>query len=166
MKHGYAQNGKRHPLYNKWLDMKQRCHNPLHAAYKYYGARGIAVCNEWFTDSGAFVNWGLENGWEEGLTIERMDNDRGYSPDNCTFTTMQINVCNRRIQSNNKSGYRGVSYCKRDKAWRAHWSYKGETKSLGSFKTAMKAALRWDAYNLAHGSVKPFNFEVTNAQLH
>jgi len=159
MKHGYAKNGNRHPLYSKWLDMKQRCHNPENQSYKYYGARGIDVCSKWLNDSGAFVDWGLANGWEKGLTIERLDNNSGYNPDNCAFVEHLSNMQNRRVQVNNKSGYRGVSYCKRDKAWRAHWSYKGVTKSLGSFSSAIIAARYWDAYNLAHGSLKPFNFE-------
>jgi len=128
MKHGYAKNGKRHPLYSKWLDMKQRCHNPINKSFKYYGARGILMCDDWFKSSGEFVEWGLANGWEEGLTIERADNDKGYNPDNCLFVTHSTNMQNRRIQTNNKSGYRGVSYCKRDKAWRAHWSFNGKTK--------------------------------------
>ena len=162
MKHGYAKNGKRHPLYSKRSDMQQRCHNPSHKAYKYYGSRGINVCKEWLDDTSAFVKWGIENGWEEGLEIERKDNDGDYTPDNCIFVSHSSNMQNRRVQVNNKSGFRGVSYCKRDKAWRAHWSYNGKTKSLGSFKSAMNAATHWDAYNLAHGSLKPFNFEVTN----
>ena len=162
MKHGYAKNGNRHPLYGKWLDMKQRCHNPDNKSYKYYGARGITLCKEWFESSKAFVEWGLDNGWADGLTIERMDNNKGYSPDNCNFVEHAINMQNRRVQTNNKSGFRGVSYCKRDKSWRAYWSYNGKTKALGSFKSAMIAAIRWDAYNLAHGSLKPFNFEEAN----
>ena len=64
----------KHPLYRKWQDMKKRCYNPKVDRYKNYGALGIKVCEDWKTDFMSFYNWSIENGWKEGLTIERKNN--------------------------------------------------------------------------------------------
>ncbi len=84
----------RHPLYIKIYQIYSRCYNPKHDNYKYYGGRGITVCDEWRNNNRAFVVWGLANGWRPGLEIDRIDNDKGYSPDNCHFVTRQQNVRN------------------------------------------------------------------------
>lgn len=78
--------------------IKQRCTNPNHPLYKWYGARGIKVCVEWLSDSELFVQWGILNGYKEGLTIDRIDNNKGYTPDNCRWVT---NLENQRNKRNN-----------------------------------------------------------------
>lgn len=87
-----------HPIYKIYCGMKQRCYNRNHKEYWLYGERGITISNEWLGKYGAikFIIWSLENGWEEGLTIDRMDNDRGYSPDNCRWTDEATQSRNRR----------------------------------------------------------------------
>lgn len=91
-KHGFS----KHPLYHVLADMIQRCHNSNDKGFAGYGARGIYVCDEWQNNKAAFVEWGLKNGYKPGLQIDRIDNDRGYNPDNCRFVTPIENSNNKR----------------------------------------------------------------------
>ena len=101
-------------LYKIWGDIKRRTLNPKHKHYKYYGGRGITICDEWL-DVQNFYDWAMLNGYEEnkGLSIDRIDNDGNYCPENCRWTTGVIQGRNRRIRTNNKSGFKGVSFNKR-----------------------------------------------------
>jgi len=83
-------------LYNLWAGMKARCYCEGADNYKFYGARGIGICNEWRRDFLAFERWALANGYAPELTIDRIDNDNDYSPENCRFVPLAINVQNSR----------------------------------------------------------------------
>jgi len=85
-----------HSLYRKWSDIKKRCYNPKVDRYKNYGALGIKVCDEWKNDFLNFYNWSIKNGWREGLTIERKDNYKDYSPDNCTYIPLDQQKYNKK----------------------------------------------------------------------
>lgn len=82
-------------LYRIWVAMKQRCYNPNHRAYKYYGARGITVCDKWKNGSKVFKEWALANGYKENLTIDRIDIDGNYEPSNCRWITQAEQNNNR-----------------------------------------------------------------------
>lgn len=76
--------------------MKSRCFSPKNSSYKDYGGRGITICDEWLKYPKAFQEWSLENGWEPGLQIDRINNDLGYEPNNCRWVSPQVNANNRR----------------------------------------------------------------------
>ncbi len=78
-----------HPLYHKWKAMRERCRYSKNKAYSHYGGRGITICDEWRGDFMAFYDWAMTHGWEPGLTIERIDVDGNYCPENCKFATMK-----------------------------------------------------------------------------
>lgn len=85
-----------HPLYWRWNKIKDRCLNPKSKRYKDYGGRGITICPEWVNNFKVFYDWCLLNGYHPDLDIDRRDNERGYSPDNCRFITNQENANNSR----------------------------------------------------------------------
>lgn len=76
--------------------MKQRCYDKNHKSYNNYGGRGITVCNEWLNDGTSFEKWALKNGYQDGLTIDRIDYNKGYSPDNCRWITTAEQNRNKR----------------------------------------------------------------------
>ena len=98
MTRGYENHGQKGTrLYTIWQTMKERCHNPKHDSYMYYGAKGISVCDEWMGNFVPFYQWAMSNGYADDLTIDRIDNDGNYEPGNCRWVTME---CQNRRHKN------------------------------------------------------------------
>ena len=95
-------------LFNVWRTMKERCNNKNYRQYGDYGGRGISVCDEW-SEFKPFMEWSMENGYEEGLSIDRIDNDGDYCPENCRWTTSRVQGRNRR--ANRILEYNGEKHC-------------------------------------------------------
>lgn len=90
-------------MYNVWCAIKRRCYNTHTKEYPRYGGRGISMCDEWRNSYESFKEWAVNNGYDDSLTIDRIDNDKDYTPDNCRFVTM-------REQCNNRSSNRVYTY--------------------------------------------------------
>lgn len=93
-------------LYHIWTDMKQRCYNPNHEAYNRYGGSGITVCKEWMENPVQFFKWAQQQGYNESLTVDRIDNCKGYCPENCRLASMKEQARNRK--SSIKITFNGV----------------------------------------------------------
>ena len=146
-------NLKNHKLYKVWSSMKQRCNNLNSKSFKNYGARGIKVCNEWENDFKAFYDWAIKNGYKDGLSIERENNNGNYGPLNCIFATMQVQNCNKRYFN---SGYIGVS--NQGNRYIASLSIDNKKLYIGSYKTELEAALARDNYILVNKLNNKLNF--------
>lgn len=92
IKHGQSKTA----LYNVWNAIISRCENPNSGSYHRYGDRGITMCREWREDYIEFHDWAMANGYKAGLTVERKNNDLGYSPENCVLATRTTQARNRR----------------------------------------------------------------------
>lgn len=101
IRHGMGNGDNR--LYGIWRNIKSHCYNPNDRAYARYGAKGITMCDEWRTDFMAFHTWSMTHGYEDTLTMDRIDLTKGYGPDNCRWVT-------RRQQANNTSRNRIYEY--------------------------------------------------------
>lgn len=133
----------KHPLYPIWNSMRQRCYCLKRKDYHNYGGRGIKVCSRWQEPDGkGFLNFIEDVGPRpEGYTLDRIDNDRDYGPDNCRWTTQSYQCRNRRNR-NGSIDYR-KSYPNKNKPYRLRVStWEGDRKYIGMFRTREEAEQR------------------------
>ncbi len=121
-----------HKLYKTWYDMKNRCMNSKLRAYKNYGGRGIKVCEEWRCNFRSFYFWAVNFGYRPELTLDRIDVNGDYSPENCKWSTYLEQNQNKRnvIQIEHKGSVKTVAAFARDNGVSKHVLYKKLKKGL------------------------------------
>ena len=132
-------------------NMHSRCYKESDDFYYRYGGRGITVCEEWH-DFDNFKLWCIDNNLTKGLTIDRINNNLGYSPENCKVSTKFEQLHNRGMYSTNTTGYRYVS--KIGNKYQSSYQYNGKCYYIGLFNTPE------EAYNAAINHRKERNFPV------
>lgn len=95
-------------LYMSLYNAKQRCYNKNNSKYKNYGKRGIKVCDEWLNDSKSFYNWAMNNGYDDNLTLDRIDVNGNYEPSNCRWVTKKQQAYNK--QNTRNITFQGLTY--------------------------------------------------------
>lgn len=122
------------PEYSAWLAMRQRCYNPKSQRFKYYGGRGIKICSRWLT---SFDNFIEDMGRRpKGKSLDRIDVDGDYEPDNCRWATQTEQIVNRR-DSPNKTGHKGIR--KKYNCYQARITVNYKEIYLGNYKTLEEA---------------------------
>ena len=135
-----------HKLYGTWKQMVQRCTNPKHKNYGDYGGRGSIICEEWL-DIKKFIAWAESTHPNiEGYILDRIDNDKGYSPENCRWADKTMQSVNQRISKRNTSGFVGVNWKKDKNIWVVNIKHHKISKYVGGFKTKEEAVLARDHY--------------------
>lgn len=139
--------------YKSWEAMRQRCNNPNHKHFNYYGGRGIKICTEWDD----FWNFYADMGeCPEKAVLDRIDSCKDYSPDNCRWVSRSESSFNTRKQHNNTSGRTGVCWSRREGRWIARIDFKGKSIRLGAFLDIEKAI---EARNIAELEYFGYNKE-------
>ena len=142
-----------HPLYSTWNGMIQRCTNSNNIRYGAYGGRGISIWERWLSLEDFIED--IYSTYKIGLTLDRIDVNGNYEPDNVRWTTLNVQAQNTKdIRSNNNSGFRGVSWNKKLNKWIAQISVNNKRIWLGIYPTALEAAKAYERYvrinNLEH----------------
>lgn len=150
VKHGMC--GTR--IYNIWRDMRHRCMCPSLRNYKHYGGRGISVCDEW-QDFMAFYKWAMENGYSDSLTIDRIDVNGNYTPENCRWVDASTQRANKRPMSN--SGYIGVELHSNGSCYMTQLRYHGKRLLVYSSKSKNECAKVRNDFIIEHGLPHPLN---------
>ena len=143
-------------LYKVWTSMKQRCFNEKSASYPMYGGRGIKMHPEWAKNYESFKKWSLENGYKEGLSIDRR-NDGDYIPSECRWTDRSTQSANQRMQKTNTSGFLGVF--KTPTKWESKIQWKGKVFFVGTFFSKIEAAKARDKMIIKNGWPHKLNFD-------
>jgi hypothetical protein len=146
------------PTHNTWRTMRDRCYLPTHKSWKYYGGKGVTVCDEWKDSMTGFLSFLADMGERpEGTTLDRKDSTKGYCKENCRWSTASVQQTNKLHgdRSNKKSKWLGV-FCSHGK-WVARIRHEGTRYYLGCFETEEQAARAYNeaGYKLKGGDFHP-----------
>ena len=144
-------------LYRIWQNMKSRCYNSNFHKYSIYGKRDIKVCQEWRDNYILFKKWALTHGYKENLTIDRIDVNGNYCPENCRWATAHQQCVNQRKRKDNKTGYVGVA--KIGNSYVAGIRFCKKQMWLGSFRTAEEACITRDKFIIDNG-LKEYKIQI------
>lgn len=146
--------------YSSWSHMKSRCNNKKDVKYVSYGGKGVTVCDEWNKFSNFFADMGER---PKGTTLDRIDGNKGYFPENCRWVESSIQNINRGIFKNNKLGLKGVTFVSnsRTNPYRVRVGKNGKQITVGRVETAIEGAILYDKTVVAlYGE----EFASTNAE--
>jgi len=143
-------------LHRIWKEMRNRCSNNT-KRNRYYAGKGITICKEW-DDFLGFHTWAMGEGYNDTLSIDRVDSNGNYEPSNCRWATRKEQADNKGLYKSNKSGFRGVFFAKRDKRWVAQVRSNGSVSSVGYFSNPLQAAFRRDKFIIDNGLSNKLTF--------
>lgn len=135
LKHGFAKLA----VYKIWKGIRRRCYAVQCSQYHNYGGRGIKMSTEWYISAKSFVDWSLKNGYKEGLELDRIDNNSGYFPENCRWTTAEVNANNKR--TNIKYLYDGIWLTLPQISRRTHLGFPTLYRRINENKLSLEEAL-------------------------
>lgn len=133
----------KHRLYVIWADMKQRCYNINNTSYKNYGARGVKICSDWKNNFMCFYTWAINNGYDNALTVDRINCAGDYCPENCRFSTKTIQSRNKRQIPNKVPGIR---FLEKLNKWYARIKVNRKEIYLGVYSAKEEAIMARNQY--------------------
>lgn len=147
-------------IYYSWNSMINSCYNSSSDNYERYGEKGIKVCEEWRNSFENFLNWSLNNGYDESLYLNRINIEKDFYPDNCNYTDRFNHMQKRGILKSNRSGSTGIAYYpEKSKPYKVSIARNNIRKYLGSYKEiseAEKVRQQAEEYFKLHGTIENF----------
>lgn len=129
-------------LMSIYKNMKTRCTNPNATKYEKYGGKGVSICNDWLISYDTFKSWALNNGYCDGLSLDRKDTNGNYEPSNCRWITLNEQMLNKNVYTNNELNVRGVSF--KNNKYYAQIQHNGNKLAIGYFDTIEKASAAYE----------------------
>lgn len=142
-------------IYDIWRDMRHRCNCPGMRNYKDYGGRGIKVCEEWDSDFKVFYDWAMKNGYNDSLTIDRIDVNGDYTPDNCRWADRNTQGANKRNRG--ECEYIGVSLHNNGSCYAAFVKYRNKTLFCCTDRSKNECARKRNEFIIANNLPHPLN---------
>lgn len=126
-------------LYKLFIDMKKRCYNQNSKSYKYYGERGVIICDEWLNDFMVFHDWSISHGYKDNFTIDRIDVNGNYEPNNCRWVDMKTQ--NRNSRHNRNYTINGETHCLSEWCEKLNLKYKNIIQRINKYGWSINEAL-------------------------